>query len=635
MLRSVTAISAEARSARRNPWPWVVIAVAVTVGLGLVMAAFELGRQGARPGDPTAEGLFWLGLICVLVAPTAGILRDGASGGERFALVCLTGLGLYIVKVLRAPDRFLETDEFIHLRNVQDILSTGVVFEPNPLLPTAAFYPGLAGIAAALVDAAKLEPFVAGLLVMSVARVIALGAVVLVLERILHSSLAAGLGALIYAANPMFLFTASQFSYENLALPLALFATLGVAVVRRRVSWPAAAIVATAIAAVVVTHHVSAFALAGVLMLWWTVEAIAGLRWPGRALPARSRAFLGSAAVAAAVLSVGWFLLVARPASGYLLAGNIVPGLQEAGAMVVGEVAPRELYASGGFSAPLWERVLGWTAVGLLLMGLPFGLLLAWKRRRQPAIVALSLIALTYPLTLAVRLAPSGAVLSGRASPYVYVGLAALLGLLLAVVASGRGRIRAGRSLHRRALVLVAVVTIFIGNVTVGLPFYERLPLPAEPPGYPWTVSADTIEASIWARSHLGPDQIFGAGAIDRLALATYGEQLLVDQESVWPVFFADEMSLPVIRLIRESGLEFVLVNWRMTKAVPPTPGYYFSPWEPGGGQYRQAFPEVNLRKFSNIGCAPRIYDGGQVEIYDLRPILDGGCPSESVAVRP
>ncbi len=49
----------------------------------------------------------------------------------------------------------------------------------------------------------------------------------------------------------------------------------------------------------------------------------------------------------------------------------------------------------------------------------------------------------------------------------------------------------------------------------------------------------DVVSASKWARQHLGINQHFGANAIDASALATYGGQNTMAEDSVWPIFFA------------------------------------------------------------------------------------------------
>ena len=153
--------------------------------------------------------------------------------------------------------------------------------------------------------------------------------------------------------------------------------------------------------------------------------------------------------------------------------------------------------------------------------------------------------------------------------------------------------------------------------------------------GYPWSVQADVISASEWARQHLGINQRFGANAIDALALATYGEQDTVAQDDVWPIFFAEEMNATVVHQIRTAGVRYLLVDWRMTASVPGTPGYYFSPQEPHAGEYTQSFPAAALQKFASAACSTLIYDSGALTIFDVSRIQEGSClPVQASAAR-
>ena len=61
------------------------------------------------------------------------------------------------------------------------------------------------------------------MIVVGAARVLMMLALFLLYERACGDSRLAGVGALVYAANPGFLFFDAQFAYESLALPLAVF----------------------------------------------------------------------------------------------------------------------------------------------------------------------------------------------------------------------------------------------------------------------------------------------------------------------------------------------------------------------------------------------------------------------------
>jgi hypothetical protein len=448
----------------------------------------------------------------------------------------------------------------------------------------------------------------------------------LVAERVTGSGQAAAAASLVYAANPMFLFWSSTFSYENLALPLAAFVVWWLGRTRHRISPSAWIVTVIAISAVTVTHHVVGFALTGLLGAWWLAELhVRGSTAAGRVV--------GVMALVAGATTLAWFLLVARPAPSYLLGQNFLPSLRQTVSLILGHTAVRHLYTSGGYASPEWQTVAGFAAVGLLLLALPLALWLAWRHRDRAPILVAIVVAVAFPLSLIPRLVPDGVAISGRSAEYVFFGLGCVVDLLASeAVWPRRGQhlrqaIRAalvGRCKIAAATVLVAVV--LLGDVTIGTAFYQLLPESSHPQGYPWTVQPDVISASKWALEHLGINQRFGANAIDASTLAAYGEQSTASENSIWRIFFAKEMDATVQHSIREARVNYLLVNWQMTKGVPATPGYYFSPQEPRAGEYRQPFQAASLRKFASAACTKLVYHSGPIQIFDVSRIENGSC---------
>jgi hypothetical protein len=614
------------------------LGLAFVAGLAFIAVAYF----GSRRGSETSM-FFWPGLLLLFVPFALAALREHAHRRERLAMVIFLGVALYLVKVFGSPDAFIFSDEFIHLRNTQDILRTGDLFAPNPLLPTAVYYPGLAGATAGLVELTSLSPFAAGVLVIAAARVLFSACFFLVAEKVLGSSRGAAVASLIYAANPMFLFWSAAFSYENLALPLAVFVVWWLAHTRHSTNRPAHAVTIIAIIAVSVTHHVAGFALAALLCACWLAEGYTQ-RPPSTAGYAarKARRHVGLMAIVAGAATLAWFFFVARPAASYLFTGNISPAMRQTGSLLLGDTAPRKLYNSGGYAAPVWEPVAGAVALGVLLLALPPALYHAWRHRnRAPMVVAMA-VAVVFPLSLVPRLAPDGVAISGRSSEYIFVGLACVVGLLAEQV-TWRRRSQEGQAAARAVLgkccrtpVVAGLITlVFVGEVTIGTAFYQRAPEASHPKGYPWSVQSDVITASKWAREHLGIHQRFGANAIDAFALATYGEQNTVKEDDVWPIFFAPKMNQTVVHGIRANRVRYLLVDSRMTRGVPPTPGYYFSPQEPHAGQYTQSFPVAALKKFAASTCAQLLYNADEVKIYDVSRIENGSCVPPPARVAP
>ena len=310
---------APSECARFNPGhTWIIALIALFMVLGLIAVAVadETSVHGGNYGD--AVVLFFAGLLAIFLPAAIRALTRNVTRQERFALVITLGLAFYAVKIIGSPTSFTFLDEYIHVRNTQNILATHHLFGLNPLLPAAAYYPGLAAACAGLVNLTGLSTFVSGLLIIGAARLLISACFFLIAEKITESSVAAAGASLIYAANPMFLFWSASFSYENLALPLAAFVIWWISRTRDETSRLITISTITAIAAVTVTHHVSAFALTALLGAWWLAERLFRRSCPGRR-------GIGAMALVAGSASLFWFFFVARSATYYLFGENILP----------------------------------------------------------------------------------------------------------------------------------------------------------------------------------------------------------------------------------------------------------------------------------------------------------------------
>ncbi len=615
-----------------------LILLPVAIGLGSVQISDQTAFSGGR--YETGLIFFWTGLGFVFMPIAARMTMRGTGRAERIALAILLGLALYVIKIQGSPQGFTYIDEYIHLRNTQDILRSGRILQYNPLLPTATYYPGLAAVTASLVDVTGLSVFVSGLMVVGVARVIVSACIFLIAEKVTRSDRAAGVASLIYAANPMFLFWSSAYSYEDLGLPLAFFAVWWLGRTRTAASYPAQLITVVVIFAVTVTHHISAFALTGALGSWYLASVIARR-------PRAERRHVGAFALLSLVTSTGWFFVVARPAAAYIVEQNLAPGLRQLRSLVLGGHAGRQLYSGGGgVTPPAWWSLAGFAAIAVIMAGLLPALHRAWAgftarqaenalRRHVPVLIVAGVSAL-FPVTLLPRLTADGGALSSRTSEYIFATIGCTLGLLAIEFdeSDGRGINKISRGINwalagRRgtALPILMVAAIFFGDITIGSPYFQLLPPSTHPIGFPSIPQPAVISASTWARVHLGPGQSFATDLVDSLALATNGAENPVSENAAYQVFFGVGLAGQPARVIRTARVRYILVDWRMTEGpAGSSGGYYFSPWEPGAGPSDKAFNASYLRKFTVYTCSRLVYSVGAIQIFDVSGIENGTC---------
>ncbi len=563
----------------------------------------------ARGGSSSAELFFWVGLGLICLPPAARLASAGAGTGERVGTVMVFALAMYLTKVTYSPSQLAFSDEFVHLRSTIDDLSSGHLFTFNPLLPESARYPGLGGLTSGLVRLSGLPVATAGIVVIGSARLVLALSLYLLTERISRSARVAGMACFIYAANPNFLYWSAQFSYESLALPLVFFTLY---LLSRRAeeegrSLSLSLLAAAAILAVVVTHHLSSYFLAGVLSIW-TIVAI----WRRRR--GASVAFNPAPFAGLALLAIGiWLATVAPITSQYLgsIASNTGHGLFD---VLTGASPTRSLFKAGATAPPTWERALSIFSVLLTLGAMAWGALVIWRARRlRPLMLAPLALALLYPLLLPLRFIGSAAETANRSTEFVFAGVGVVVAVAL-LQARLRPRLQVAPG-ARAGLAAALATVIVLGGVAVSWQYSERLPESRAAAAVPYELGAQAVAADHWADRTLGPGRRFASDFLDHLGLATYGRQRPLwaptDGVSAWEIMAPMNVDALVRGAIRDGRVEYVLVDEALTRGVPAS-GFYFDKGEPLSGMYAQPLSAAGLLKFDHAYGVSRIYDNGR-----------------------
>lgn len=118
-----------------SPLPATLLAT----GIGLLLCS--VANALSRAADP-AIGLYWLGLLLIVLPIFYRLTSREASPRERLLLVLLMGISLYLVKVMRDSPVFTFSDEQVHAFNALQIDRTDALFKQNPILEVTPYYPG-------------------------------------------------------------------------------------------------------------------------------------------------------------------------------------------------------------------------------------------------------------------------------------------------------------------------------------------------------------------------------------------------------------------------------------------------------------------------------------------------------------
>ena len=592
--------------ATRAYLPISVVALSAATGVLVVAGAYSAGRLGYA-NSRAADLAYWLGQALIVIPVASRLLSvKFLAASETAALVVVLTVAEYLVKLCYSPIGFTFVDELAHWRSTVNLLHTSKLFTVNYMLPISSRYPGLEELTSALTSLTGLPVFVSGLIVAGVAHLLFV-CLLYVLFRHIGGRRLAGVAVLIYSSNPDLPYFGSMFVYQTLAVAffgLALVAAWRVAERQsagRRSGWLTIAILA--ITAATVTHHFTSFMLVAVLVLVSVGSMIAGDR--------HSAAWLAGLALVSGAIVVCWVMFIAPGTVGYFqpAAAGLLHGFS---ALLAG----RFFAASSAPAGPLGNQALAAVAVLAMSALLPVGWWQVWRHyRRQSWVVGMAIGSLGWYVIVVIRLvAVDGNELAARAAAFVFIPAS-----MIAAIAGVR-LIRAGflrwRASVVAAMALVCALTfLFNGLVNGWPPFWERLPGPHQVAGFEQSVGPEEIAASRWALGALGAGNRFATDLGNYPVLGSYGDQNPL--RDVAYLYTSPSYTRSDELRARAQAVRYALVDWRLARSLPAD-GKYF-PVDPNAGKYTHPLPIHDLTKFGRIPGVSRVYDSGNIVIYDLR----------------
>ncbi len=597
-----------------------ILTFLTALGLLLVSLSYFLSSYG----NAVFEFVFLLGLLLMFVPHLVRLLSPAPSRLERLCLLCVLGISLYFVQFMVSTLHFSSYDEFIHWRTADDILRTGHLFSENPMLTTSPFYPGMEMLTNAISTMSGLSTFYAGALVISAARLLMILALFLFYEQITESSRMAGIATIIYMTNPHFVFFDALYNYETLGLPLATFMLYLLARYEtfstQKYRW---FIISAwiAVVAVTMTHHMTDYVFDSILVLW----AITSLF---QKTAAKFRAHLAAIALFAVFLSLAFvFFLSGNPVLGYLSA-YFIHAFTNLSDIFAGTGAPRALFVTNPSvpATPIWDRLLMLASVALALFGLPFGLLGLWQQHRHNALaITFGIVSFAYPISQVFRFTNFGAEITDRSAAFFFLPLSYILTIFITYFWPTRKR---KLSLKALSLITSAIAIMFLGGVIL-----ESGPALSNLPG-PYLVTADVrsvepegIQAAVWSLNYLGPNNRIATDRINRILMLSYGDQRIVtgldDKVDVAPVFYASKLGPKEMGILREGKIRYLVVDLRLSTSLPLA-GFYFEEGEAGSFSLTSPISRAVLTKFNAIPQIKRLFDDGNIVIYDIGAFANG-----------
>jgi hypothetical protein len=630
---------------------------------GMVALVLSYNVAQTTTSNVSEFAWFWLGIFLLELPIIWLIVKRATLRTMRTALLLLYGMVSYAPKLLRNPVSPLYHDEFAHWRATDAILRTGMLFQPDPILSIVSRFPGLHATTAALVHITGLTIWQAGTILLIIFHVMLVLGIAALAQSLGMTNRTSSIIAILYGLNSSFLYFDTQYAYESMAITLVVWTLVAfVRAIRShwgrgRFSWSGLTVVLSA--ATVVTHHLSTFALALLMVLisiaLSTPWLARGENWGQAAVTAWSLTLV------TALLAGTWYSFVA-PATWSYLSPFIGKGLSELMQVANGSGVARQLFRAS--LSPWWEQkaaylvpvfALGVAVGGLLIIRARIRKQQLPRGRRRALLFAFAFLGIIYFPSTVFILAPSGTEGARRSWAFTWIGLCFLAGpAVVWLLERGVRRANHWRHVSLCVALLTGLAVTLVGGTAAGLNASYRLPGPFLYGSDARSVTPELFGASKWFSAHFGTGHnivtdrytglVFGSIGLQNPAAPSpgfpvYNLYLAKPGTAIEPPFLLFELST--------SEYTYMIVDAHMAYDFPEV-GIYFIPGEPASLDRPQAGNPIfhgTLDGFIAIKWMVRVFQSDNYSIYRLNlpptktgyqprpPKLRGKLPQGSLVV--
>lgn len=611
----------------------VAFAACEIAGMAALVRSYDIAQTTLSSSSEFAW--FWLGML-LLGLPLAGLIaRRATPRTMRTASLLLYGLVSYAPKLLRNPASPAYHDEYAHWRATYEILSTGKLFQPNPIIQIIARYPGLHAATAALVHATGLAIWQAAILLLIVFHVALILGIAALAQSLGLDNRTAALAAILYSLNSSFLYFDTQYAYESMAVTLVVWTLVAYVrairspAMQARTAWGVLTVVLAA--GTVITHHLSTFSL---IVIMGLVSLALSVPWLARKEGwVRTAATAWSLTLVTALMAGAWFHFVA-PATFQYLIPFVGQGLSQLLTAISGSGGTRQLF--GASLSPWWEQKSAYI-VTVLALGLAVGGLLLIRARirddrlprgrRRAALSAFGLLGLVYFPSTVFILSTSGAEGARRSWAFTWIGLSMLASPAAVWLLDWAGRqSRQWSRITFRSGLFAGLAIALVGGTAAGLVASYRFPGPFLYGSDTRSVTPELLEASQWFSAHSGQGNNIVTDRYTGLIFASFGLQKTAYPSAGFPVYnlYLAGPGAPIepaflISDLTLSNYTYLIVDARLAYELPEL-GIYFTTNDPVSARPKDGKSPFNgkLQKFNLIQWMVKVYQSDNYAIYRL-----------------
>ncbi len=610
----------------------VAFAVCELAGIAAIVYSYLIAQT--RLTSMSEFAWFWAGMF-LLELPIAGLVaRRATPRAMRTALLTLFGFVSFAPKLLRNPISPLYHDEFAHWRATYDILSTGKLFQPDPIIPIISRYPGLHAATAALVHATGLSIWQAAEVLLLLFHVLLVLGIAVLAQSLGLSSRAASVIAILYCLNSSFLYFDTQYAYESMAITLMVWALVAyVRAIRSqrgrgRAAWGALTVVFSA--GTVVTHPLSTFVLVLTMML---ISLALSVPWLARNEGWVRTAMTSWCLTLVTVLAAGAWLRFVAPGTVSYLSPYPKQAVSELINDLRGTGSTRQLF--GATITPWWEQKSAFLVPAFAFALAVAGLLLIraqlrngglQRGPRRALLLAFASLGLVYFPSTVFILSPTGAEGARRSWAFTFIGLSMLVGPAVVWMLDWVGRqTRQWLRVSMRSGLVAALAIALVGGTAAGLDPAYRFPGPFLYGSDARSITPELLAASEWFSARFGTGNnvitdrntglVFGSYGLESTGVPSpgfpfYDLYLAKPGAPIKPPFLLFELSA--------GRYTYLIVDERMADEIPET-GVYFGPTEPSFiTKAGKSIFHGKLGKFNTYTWMVKVFQSDNYSIYRL-----------------
>jgi hypothetical protein len=573
--------------------------------------------------------IFWAGMIIGITPAAMLALSHDSSRGTRAILLMGIASLTFLPKFLMSIHGPIYFDENAHFRELQETIRSGHLFQPNTLVPISQHFPGLEAVSAAIHSLSGLDPWQCALLTILLAHCLTPLSVYLLAERLKIGHFAATLAALLYMANPSYMYFDTQYAYESLALAFVVVTLVcQVALFRsahKREAFGFAILGIITGAATVVTHHLSAIALVGFMFvfmvcLWqqYPKSERRGMASLSTQMQLVRRYALLQFVTIVAIFGT-WFGLEAPSTWQYLspfFTGGVKQVLATVGITGAGSSNVRRTLLSGS-TLPNYEilfiRLTPFVAA--LLCGVAG---IYWlKHRRVPRMwFVVFVLALLYFLSLPLDLTVTGSAGAHRSWAFSFICLAMAMAIGMDVICQSVIQKGAGYKRFGWFFIWATTLSMFAGNMSANANADVRFITPHVWGSDSREVTSETAQLADWFNTEfpngvgITVDRYTGAYLFSRTTV----REIKFYSSPLVTYFYYRNTPIPlnVWGDTVRGGYFYIVVDKRLSSNL----GLLTSPFL---GSERDLLPEPGaLTRFQNYPWTPLVYESTNYAVYRI-----------------